>query len=144
MIAMPRLAAKRRGFSMMEALVSVGMIGLVSAIAIPVISRTDKVARDEAANQVVTGINRAVSAYRQCGSEITINANGSSGADEASVMALLTTADAGVIGSPFLVGPAWPGLESNDPQTYRVQWNGRFFVVVPPGSNGTGLHVNRL
>jgi prepilin-type N-terminal cleavage/methylation domain-containing protein len=144
MVATPHSAANRRGFSLMEVLVTISVIGILSAIAIPAISGTDKAARGEAANQIVTGINRAISTYRQCGSEITINANSSSGADEASVMALLTTADAGVVGSPFLVGTSWPSVESSDSQTYRVQWNGRFFVVVPRGSNGTGLIVNRL
>jgi prepilin-type N-terminal cleavage/methylation domain-containing protein len=144
MPAISHPAATRRGFSLMEMLVSISVIGILSAIAIPAISRTDRAARGEAANQIVTGINRAISSYRQCGSEITINANSSSGADEASVMALLTTADAGVVGSPFLVGTSWPSVESSDTETYRVQWNGRFFVVVPRGSSGTGLIVNRL
>ena len=144
MFTLAPAAASRHGFSLMEVLVSIGVIGILSAIAIPAISRTDKVARDEAANQIVTGINRAISTYRQCGSEITINANASSGADESSVMALLTTADSGVVGSPFLVGTSWPSAESTDNQTYRVQWNGRFFVVVPPGTSGTGLRVNKL
>lgn len=143
MFAVPH-SAHRRGLSLLEVLISIGVIGILSAIAIPVISGTDQAARGEVANQIVTGINRALSTYRQCGSEITINANHGSAADESSVMSLLTTADSGIVGSPFLVGTSWPSVESNDNQTYRVQWNGRFFVVVPPGTNGTGLRVNNL
>jgi prepilin-type N-terminal cleavage/methylation domain-containing protein len=143
MYAIPH-SAHRRGLSLLEVLISIGVIGILSAIAIPVISGTDKVARDEVANQIVTGINRALSTYRQCGSEITINANNSSAADETSVMSLLTTADSGIVGSPFLVGTSWPSVASSDNQIYRVQWNGRFFVAVPPGTNGTGLRVNNL
>ena len=134
----------RSGYSLAELIVTISVIGILTAIAIPAFSRSDLIARGEAANQVVTGINRAVSTYRQCGSEITIGFNASSAADETSVMALLTTRDAGVVGSPFLVGTSWPSVQTNDSETYRVEWNGRFFVVTPPGTNGTGLRVNNL
>lgn len=132
------------GFSLTEALVTIGIIGILTAIAIPMVSRTDKAAKSEVANQVVTSINRAITGYRQCGSEITITANNSTGADETSILLLLTTRDAGIIGSPFLSGASWPSVATDSDTTYRVEWNGRFFVVLPPGTSGTGLKVNGI
>ncbi|MFN0128795.1 MAG: prepilin-type N-terminal cleavage/methylation domain-containing protein [Verrucomicrobiales bacterium] len=135
---------RQRGLSFTELLVTIAIIAILSAIAVPMISRTDTVAKGEVSNQLVTTINRAVTSYRQCGSEITLNANASSGADETSVMALLTTADSGVVGSPYLKGTKWPSVVTDDVQTYRVTWNGRFFVVLPRGTNGTGLKINGI
>jgi len=137
-------AARSRAFSFTEVLVTIAIIGIMTAIAIPSITRTDQAAKAEVANQIVTSINRAISAYRQCASEITLNANSDTGEDEASIMALLTVADSGVVGSPFLHGPKWPHAESADDATYRVRWNGRFFEVLPPGTAGTGLKVNGI
>jgi len=134
---------RRRGFSLPETLVTIAVIGVLTAIAIPQITKTDQAAKAEVANQVVTSINRAVSAYRQCGTEITITANSGSGADEASIMSLLMTRDAGVVGTPFLTG-SWPSVATDNTQHHRAQWNGRFFVVIPPGTNGTGLRINGI
>jgi prepilin-type N-terminal cleavage/methylation domain-containing protein len=132
------------GFSMTEMLVSIAIVGVLASIAIASISHTNAAARGEAANNVATSINRAVTAYRQCGSEITISANAGASADEQSVMSLLTTHDAGVFGSPFLRGGNWPATGSNDPATYRLLWNGQFFEVLPAGTAGTGLKINNL
>lgn len=139
-----RSKTRQRGLSFTELLVTIAIIAIISAIAVPMVTRTDTVAKDEVANQIVTTINRAVTSYRSCGSEITLNANANSGADEASVMSLLKTADAGVVGSPFLKGTKWPSVATDDVQTYRVTWNGRFFVVLPRGTNGTGLKINGI
>ena len=135
----PRHAAPR-GFSLTEILVSIAVIGILSAIAIPSISHISETSKVEVANTIVTTMNRAVTGYRQCGSEITINANADASADEVSVMALLTTRDAGVTGTPFLQGP-WPSTGSSDTSTYRARWNGRFFEVIPAKSDGIGLFI---
>jgi len=132
------------GFSLTELMICVGVVGILSAIAIPQITHTDRAARSEVANQVVTSLNRAVTGYRQCGQEITQNANGSSAADETSVMLLLTSRDPGIVGSPFLQGPSWPSVGTDQNDTYRAVWDGRFFSILPPGTEGTGLRLNNL
>ena len=132
------------GFSLVEILVTVGIIGILAGIAIATITRTDSTARAEVANSIVTTMNRAVTGYRQCGSEVTISANADASADESSVMTLLTVYDAGVVGTPFLRGVGWPSAGTTDIKTYRAKWNGRFFEVVPAGTAGTGLKINAL
>ena len=137
-------ATPAAGFSLVEVLVTIGVIGILAAVSISTISRTDSTARAEVANSIVTSINRAISGYRQCGSEITTSANADASADEASVMALLTVYDSGVVGTPFLKGEYWPSVGTTATTTYRARWNGRFFEVVPAGTAGTGLKINNL
>jgi hypothetical protein len=75
--------------------------------------------------------------------EITIAADGQSSRDESAVMALLTTRDDGVVGSPLLTG-VWPAASTNNPLTYRVEWNGNSFIVLDPGTPGLGLLIPDL
>jgi prepilin-type N-terminal cleavage/methylation domain-containing protein len=135
-----------RGFSLPEIMVTIAIVGIMASIAISQVVRTDTAARSGVANTIVTTMNRAVTAYRQCGSEVTISANADASADEASVMSLLTSYDPGVVGTPFLKAGMgdWPSVGTTTTTTYRARWNGRFFEVIPAGTAGTGLKINKL
>lgn len=141
----------RRAFSLTEILVVLAIIGILSAIAIPMITGVRERSRVETARAVVAQINRAVAAYGQTG--VMITASGPAGApttiaaieaevsDERAVMALLTTRDEGVVGSPFLPGTGMPAEASSDAARFRARWNGQYFEVVPAGEAGWGLLI---
>ena len=143
MTVSPKKPSRDAGLSLPELLICVAVIGLLSAMALPHLTHTGRAATAEVAQQKASCINRALAGYRQCAVEITIAADGQSSRDESAVMALLTTRDDGVVGSPLLTG-VWPAASTNNPLTYRVEWNGHSFVVLDPGTPGLGLLIPDL
>ena len=61
--------------------------------------------------------------------------------DEDEVLALLQTRDVTFLGSPY-VRPDWNPIESTSAGDYRITWAGRTFLLLKPGTSGTGLKVD--
>jgi prepilin-type N-terminal cleavage/methylation domain-containing protein len=132
-----------RAFSLPEALIAVAIIGIVASIAVPMITRMPEASRQEVAENIVARLNGALTAHRQCSSDILVDAEVTGAADESTVMNILLTRDDAVPGSPLLSGAGWPSVASSDPKQPRLFWNGRFFEVIAEGNEGTGLRLPR-
>lgn len=126
---------------MPEVIVSIAIIGILTAIAIPVMSNIRRNSQAEVAGNIAARINGALSVHTQTGVPFVVNANNSSTADEATVMSMLTTRDEAIPGSPLLQGAGWPSTASSNSSTFRLRWDGRFFQVVPAGQAGLGLLI---
>jgi prepilin-type N-terminal cleavage/methylation domain-containing protein len=130
-----------RGFSLVEILVTIALIAILTAIAIPVITRVPEASRQEVAENMVARINAVVTIHRQTNVDFVCDANNSDTSDEAAVMNLLMTRDEAVPGSPLLSGGNWPSVGTSDNTYPRMRWNGRFFELIPVGADGNGLRM---
>ncbi len=132
---------RKKGFSLPEILVSIAIVGILAGLALSVFTGVSDTSQREAGSAYVETLNRAVMAYNQCGSTISIVANGASAADEQSVIALLTTEDPAIPGTPYLAGNV-PATASDDTAVMRVRWDGRYFELLAKGAAGSGLKLN--
>lgn len=124
---------------MPELLVTVAIIGLLSAIAVPLITDAIRGTRHAATEDVVAFLNRATAHYSQIEGSIAINA-GPSTADEIEVIELLQTRNASIPGSPFI--PAEFSVQpTNDTSQPRIIWDGTQFRLLQVNLEGTGLLV---
>jgi prepilin-type N-terminal cleavage/methylation domain-containing protein len=131
----------RAGFSLAEMIVTIAVIGIMTAIAVKVFVNVKKGSQDILANQVMEAVNLGVKKFAQGNYKITTAADPDSTADEATVLGLLQTRDDSVPGTPF-VRPDWDPIASSSEEDYRIQWAGQVYVMLKPGVAGQGIKVN--
>jgi len=135
----------RRAFSLTELVVTVAVIGIVAAIAIPIYSNVTERSQIAVAEDHVELLNRSLGNFTQACWKIPTVANNSATADEFLVLRSLqhtfvksASDPLGKPGSPFL-SPSYDPSASSSTDEYRIRWNGRSFEVVPRGQAGSGL-----
>ena len=141
-----RLHTERRagnffGFSTIELLSTVAVIGILSSIMITVMSNVKDESADVIANEVKETVNLGVKKFSQIGYTIKTASDHNSAADETAILGLLQTRDITLPGSPF-VRPDWNPVASSSEDDYRIQWAGRTFELLKPGTAGHGLRVD--
>lgn len=131
------LLAKRKGFSLVELLVTIAIIAILAGIAISNITNVLPGARQETAIDAINFLNRGVQHYNQVNSEISI-ASDAGTSDEMAVLTLLKTRDSKAPGSPYI--PAnFTAQSSSDTEIVRMYWTGSYFKAIPEGTTGTGI-----
>ncbi len=142
--SMPFQNSRERGFSFPEMMVVVGVLGILAAIGIPVISGLIPSSETSVAQRNLNLLNGALHNFKQAYWEISIDAESGSG-DELNIFQSLQFRDpvAPVPGTPFLPATANFAPSSSD-QTYRAYWNGVVFRMYPKGTAGTGLDLMKM
>ena len=130
------------GLSLIEVLIVVSFLAIVTAIAVPSISRLVSASNYQTAKRNLNYLNGAVIACNQATKELTTSVGNSA---EQTVFNTLRYRDAvnPTPGSPYLPETA-TYVASSGTNTYRAQWNGRMFKMLPPGSNGAGLDLMKI
>lgn len=131
----------RKGFSLPEILTVVAIIGVLSAMAIPVYNGITRRVEDAEAADFVESLNRAVLRFGQSNWDLPVAANHSATTDEFTVLRSLQykwPASSLKPGSPYFT-PKYNPVASSSSSTHRIRWNGRTFEVLKPGTAGSGL-----
>ena len=123
------------GYSLVELLVVIAVISLLAAIAIPVVNDVRSSAGRAAARDNLSLLNNAINAHNMAATQMPAELTA------AEVVEKLETPPHGS-SMPFLkVNKSFP--QTQDTDTYRGVWDGRYFRLVEPGSAGTGVDLQR-
>ena len=132
------------GFSLTEVLVVIAFLAIVVAISIPNISGLVSDSNYETAKRNLNYLNGAVVGFNDANWELVLAASSGSDDERAIFNSLRYRAATNPApGSPYLP-PTAAFAATSDTSTYRAMWNGRMFVIVVPGSNGTGLDLMKI
>ncbi len=131
----------RSAFTLAEILVTVAIIGVITAAALPVFGNMEQSAKIAQSTDHMESLNRAVKSYSQNCSAMSVPANNGATTDEFLVLRSLQfkwPSSYLKIGSPFFINTYDPVASSNA-TTYRMRWNGSSFELLQPGTVGTGI-----
>lgn len=134
----------KSGISLMEMLTVVAVIGILSAVSIPVFERFYATSQRTIAENVLEVLNDGVNSYLQMqGTKIhEVPASGESFDEEFDVLRALQWVDDSetFAGGPYVRADYDPaGSDSTD--DYRAVWNGSYFELIEPGAEGVGIRI---
>lgn len=134
----------KSGISLMEMLTVVAVIGILSAVSIPVFERFYETSQRTIAENVLEVLNDGVNSYLQMeGTNIqNVPASSESYDEELDVLRALQWVDES---EPFAGGPYvradYDPAGSNSADDYRAIWNGSYFELAEPGTEGAGIKI---
>jgi prepilin-type N-terminal cleavage/methylation domain-containing protein len=143
-IAGARLPVPRaHGFSLVEILVVVGILGVLTSIAVVAIPGVLNSSKSSVAQNTLETLNSGLHRFNQTSYELLVPAVPGAGTDELLVLRSLQYRDPlnPIVGTPF-VRNDWNPAVSGSTQDYRIEWAGNIFRLLSPGTAGTGLKVN--
>lgn len=136
-----RHPARRRGLSLPEMLTVISVIGILAGISIESYQGVQLSARENVARDRLALINRAVVHFGQANWELVLTPREHLTSDELAILRTLQWRNAEVPGSPYL--PINFGdTMSSETDDFRLQWNGRMFELLEPGTQGAGLQAD--
>ncbi len=131
-----------RGFSIVELMIVVAMLGVITSIAVPQLGGVLSNSKEVLVKDFVESLNKAVKKHSQLNYDIKISRDDSLAGEEISIIRTLQWRDATALapGAPFL-RQDWHPIVSSSASDFRLQWNGNDFVVIWPGEVGVGVWV---
>ena len=132
------------GMSLIEALVTITIVGVLSAIAIPIYGGVREKAVGQVGVENLDWLNQAVMHHNNLVGIVSDSAVADSASDEQGVVDLLTEVrppDPLVPGGYPFLRPTPTLLESDNESVPRYSWDGSYFVMIPAGEEGTGVVI---
>lgn len=139
----------RGGFSLVEIMIVIGVIAVLAGVLIPAITQVVPAAHEtvceanlEKLNQAVWKYNHALGKFEQSGETGEGKGLAVGGKLQEAGSRNLESANYSP-GAPYLEPTLFLAETSND-STYRAEWNGKMFVLLKPGTTGTGLNLAEM
>lgn len=138
-------ASSRNGFSLVEVITTIAVIGILSAIAIPSIGNIVEGSRRGVAENVVQTLNKATRQFSHSQYDLRTTPIAASGGDEMLILRTLQWRDPDLSGELNPKGPFmkndWNPSTSTSAEHYRAEWTGSTWRLLEPGTAGAGLRI---
>ncbi len=135
-----------RAFSLVEVLITIAVIGILSAIAVPSIGNVIEGSRRGVAENVISTLNKATREFGHSQWTISTTPNSSSGADEIYILRTLQWRDPDTSGELNPKGPFmrsdWNPVSSTSDKDYRAEWTGSSWRLLEPDTTGSGIMID--
>lgn len=128
----------REGFTLAEIVTTIAVVAIIGAIAIQGYQGINSASRETVARDNLALLNRSLLHFNQGVKDITLSPNYASASDELTILRTLQWRDEDLPGSPYLSATFTGGVSSST-EDYRICWNGRFFELLMPGTQGIGI-----
>lgn len=142
---MTRIRHTSQAFSLVEVLITIAVIGVLAAIAVPSIGKVVEGSRRGVAENVVQTLNKATREFSHSQWDLRTTPAAGSGGDEMLILRTLQWRDPDTSGELNPKGPFmkndWNPTTSSNTDDYRAEWTGSAWKLVEPGTAGAGLKI---
>ncbi|MEM7698118.1 MAG: prepilin-type N-terminal cleavage/methylation domain-containing protein [Verrucomicrobiota bacterium] len=143
----PLPQATTRGISLTEMLITVAVIGVISAIAVPTVGKVLEGSRKGVAENVISALNKGTRQFGHSQWDLHTSPNPSTGGDELLILRTLQwrepdSSSGGELNpkGPFMRND-WNPTTSTSSEDYRAEWTGQTWRLLEPGTSGAGLKI---
>lgn len=134
------------GISLVEMIITVAVIGILSALAVPTIGNIVEGSRRGVAENVIATLNKATREFGHSQWDLRTTPVPNSAADEIFILRTLQWRDPDLSGELNPKGPFmrndWNPLTSTSTDDYRVEWLGSTWRLLEPDTAGAGLKID--
>lgn len=138
-------ARSRSAFSLVEVVITVAIIGILAAIALPSMSNILDGSRRGVAGNVIETLNKATRNFGHSNWDLRNAPVPASGGDELLILRTLQWKNPNPSGELNVSGPFmktdWNPATSTSSQDYRAEWTGSSWRLLEPGTAGAGLKI---
>jgi type II secretory pathway pseudopilin PulG len=130
--------------SLVEILVSITIMAILTMVAIPTYMAYFNSSKDALASNLLETLNSGVHRFNEGNYELNVTpGTDSSAAVELSILRTLQYRNPlnPKVGSPY-VHARWNPVASSNTDDHRLKWKGTLFILLPPGTAGSGLKVD--
>lgn len=143
----PSTPHRLRGFSLVEIVVTVAVLGIIASIGIVAVGNVNERSRDTMAKNLAETLNGATRAFSHANWDLRFTASAASAGDEMMVLRSLQYREPDGAGKEVIYkGPYmrddWNPSTSSDPNDWRIQWTGSSWKWLGKGEAGAGLKVS--
>ncbi|MDF1825646.1 MAG: type II secretion system protein [Verrucomicrobiales bacterium] len=137
--------SNRSAFSLLEAIITIAVIGILASIGVPAIGNVVEGSRRGVSENVVQTLNKATREFSHSQYDLRTTPVPSSSGDEMLMLRTLQWRDPDLSGELNPKGPFmrsdWNPTGSTSDEHYRAEWTGSTWRLLEPGDEGAGIRI---